>query len=178
VSAVVWISLLVLIVSTFVAAWTVYAWRTAGPRLRLVAHDRPLMFPPDSERPLKSRVLVIDCHNSGRGSAEVHSLWLRSQDGTTTTRCERSTASSPMPATISGDSMARWVISAETLKNVPFPLTDAGALVVRPEVRWGAGRVLNGEEVALFLPRKAPNLFEEETKFGVPTVTTQPDDQP
>jgi hypothetical protein len=33
VSAAVWISLFALFVSIFAAAWTVYAWRTAGPRL-------------------------------------------------------------------------------------------------------------------------------------------------
>lgn len=143
------------------------------PRLTLVTHDRPPMFPPESERPLESRVLVIECHNSGRASTQVRDLWLRAQDGTTFTHCERSTASSPIPATISGDSMATWIISAETLKNVPFPLADDGALVVR----LGGGRVLSGDEVALLLPREGLSLFEEETKFGTPTVKTQPGDQ-
>jgi hypothetical protein len=73
--------------------------------------------------------------------------------------------------------MATWIISAETLKNVAFPLSDDGALVVRPEVRWGAGRVLSGEEVALFLRREGLSVFEEETRFGVASVTKEPDDQ-
>jgi hypothetical protein len=79
-------------------------------------------------------------------------MWLGGSDGVSWSRCERSSASSPLPATISGDSVATWIISADTLKNVAFPLSDDGALVVRPEARWGAGRVLSGEEVALFCP--------------------------
>ena len=60
----------------------------------------------------------------------------------------------------------------------PFPLAEDGALVVRPEVRWGAGHELSGDEVALFLPRDGLSLFEEESKVGVPTVTTQSYDHP
>jgi hypothetical protein len=109
----------------------------------------------------------------------VHDMWLRASDGVSWSWCERSSASSPLPATISGDSMATWIISAETLKNVGFPLAEDGALVVRPEVRWGAGHERSGDEVALFLPRDGLSVLEEESKVGVPTVTTaQPDDHP
>ena len=59
------------VVSLLTAAWNIYIWFFAGPRLTLVAHDRPPMHPPDSEdRPLESGVLVIECRNDGRTSTK------------------------------------------------------------------------------------------------------------
>jgi hypothetical protein len=48
--------------------------------------------------------------------------------------------------------MAVWTIAASTLKNLDLPRADDGALVVVPEIKWGAGRVLAGSEFALLLP--------------------------
>jgi hypothetical protein len=36
------VSLLALVVSIVVAGWNVYTWRSGGPQLTLVAHDRPV----------------------------------------------------------------------------------------------------------------------------------------
>lgn len=72
-----WVSFAALIVSGFallvsiaVAGWNVYTWRFSGPRLSLVAHDRPPLVPPGSERPLESWVLVVECRNHGRGATQ------------------------------------------------------------------------------------------------------------
>lgn len=48
--------------------------------------------------------------------------------------------------------MVMWTISADTLHNVGFPREDDGVLIVRPEIVWGAGQVLSGDEFPLFLP--------------------------
>jgi hypothetical protein len=98
-----------------VAGWNVYTWRFTGPRLTLVAHDRPPLLPPESDRPLESWVLVIECRNGGRASTQVHDMWLRHSDGVGWARCELATSSSPLPATVEGHSMVRWIISASAL---------------------------------------------------------------
>ena len=47
-----------------------------------------------------------------------------------------------------------WTISADTLHNVGFPRENDEALIVRPEIVWGAGQVLSGDEIPLFLPER------------------------
>jgi hypothetical protein len=174
------VSLLALVVSIVVAGWNVYTWRSAGPRLTLVAHDRPPMYPPDSEdRPLESWLLVIECHNDGRTSTKVHKLRLRGTDGSSVT-CQRTDNSDPVPVDVPGKNMATWIISASTLKNIGLPRTDDGALVLEPEVTWGAGKVLTGNQVALMLPADGQVPFPN-AKVGTPSVRVeQPpaDDQP
>ena len=163
------ISVCTAVISLCTAAWQVYIWRFAGPRLSLVAHDRPPMLPPDSEhRPLESWVLVIECRNQGRGSTWVHELWLDSESGAVG---ELTANSSPVPGKIEGMARARWIVSLSTLRNIPLPLNDEGALVLQPQIVWGAGDTLVGNEVALFLPKEGASPFEEESEVGKPTVT-------
>jgi hypothetical protein len=51
-----------------------------------------------------------------------------------------------------------WIISASTPKNIALPLTDYGAMVLEPEITWGAGKVLTGTQ-ALMLPADGQVLF-------------------
>jgi hypothetical protein len=171
------VSLLALVVSIVVAGWNICTWRSAGPRLTLVAHDRPPMYPHESEdRAVESWVLVIECHNDGRTSTKVHKLRLRGADGTPV-ECQPTENSSSIPAIIPGQDMATWIISASTLKNVALPLTDDGALVLEPEITWGASKVLTGNRVDLMLPADGQLPFPD-AKVGVPTVTQGGPPQP
>lgn len=162
------VSLLALVVSIVVAGWNVYTWRSAGPRLTLVAHDRPPMYPHDSEdRPLESWVLVIECRNDGRSATKVHELRFRGSDGTPV-ECQLTENSDPVPVTIDGKNRARWIVSIGTLRNIALPPTDDGALVLEPEITWGASEVLTGNQVALMLPAEGQVPFPN-GKVGTPT---------
>ena len=174
-----WVSYVALIASLGTLSWQVYTWRFTGPRLGLVAHDRPAILPPDSERrPLESWLLVVECWNRGRGSTRVHELWLRGADGDSSTQCQLAENSSPIPATIAGKDMARWIVSLSTLRNIPLPLNDEGALVLQPQITWGSGETLVGNEVALFLAKEGASPFEEESEVGKPTVRVDPPPEP
>ena len=120
----------------------------------------------------QSWVLVIECRNDGRTATRVHGLWLRGADGTPV-RCQRSETSPALPTTVPGMDMAVWTIAASTLKNLDLPRATDGALVVQPEIKWGAGRVLSGNEFALLLPAEGLTPFPDSGP-GKPTVTVDP----
>ena len=88
----------------------------------------------------------------------MHELWLRGTDGDSSTQCQPTENSSPIPATIAGKDMARWIVSLSTLRNIPLPLNDEGALVLQPQITWGSG--------------------EEESEVGKPTVRVDPPPEP
>jgi hypothetical protein len=173
-SAPAWVSYLGLGVAVLVAVWNVYQWRSSGPRLELVVHDRPPMFPPESRLPAETWVLVVECRNHGRGSANIHDFWLRGFDGESWARCQLSPASDQIPTIVSGRSMIRWIIGADTLENIDLPRREDGALALRPEISWGASEVLSGDLAEFFIRQdKHAGLFPDS---GVvqPTVVIQP----
>ena len=73
---------------------------------------------------------------------------------------------SPIPATIVGKDMARWIVSLSTLRNIPLPLNDEGALVLQPEITWGGSETLVGTRVALFLAKEGASPFERGVRGG------------
>jgi hypothetical protein len=176
VSAPPWVSYAALAASLISIVWNVYSWWINGPRLRLVAHDRPVIFPPGTEdRPPESWLLVVECHNRGRGAAKVHELWLRGTDGRAC-EAELTENSDPIDKTIDGHSMAKWIISLGTLRNIPLPTTEDGVLFLRPQVTWGGGKKLLGNQVALLLPDEG-QPFSPNEQVGKPTIRVRPADE-
>ena len=70
------------------------------------------------------------------------------------------------PATIAGKDMARWIVSLSTLRNIPLPLNDEGALVLQPQITSGSGETLVGNEVAMFLPKEEASPFRGGVRGG------------
>jgi len=85
--------------------------------------------------------------------------------------------SDSVPGTIDGHSMATWIVSLSTLRNMALPMTEDGILLLRPQITWGGGKKLVGDEVALWLPAEGQK-FSPDEQVGVPIVTQLPaDDQ-
>ena len=173
-SAPAWVSYAALLVAVLVAAWNVYVWFSSGPRLQLVIHDRPPLFPPGATVPPETWVVVVECHSCGPGPANIHDFWLQGADGDSWMRCELSKASDPTSTVVAGRSMVRWIIGAATLENAGLPRRDDGALALRPEISWGAGEVLSGDLVEFYLRKdRGAGLFPD-SGVGRPTLTTRP----
>lgn len=145
-----------------VAAWNVYELRSSGPRLELVVHDRPPMFPPESRPPGEIQVLVVECRNHGRGPATIHDFWLRGSDGESWARCQLEPCSAPIQTIVSGRSMVKWIIDRDTLASIPLPRRADGMLALSPAISWGAGEVLSGELAEFYVPQgwhECPGCF-------------------
>jgi hypothetical protein len=174
VSAPAWVSYLALGVAVLVAGWNMYEWRSSGPQLELVVHDRPPLFPPGSRLPAETWVLVVECLNRGRGSANIHDFWLEGPDGESWARCHLSPISDHIPTVVSGRSRVRWIIDADTLDNIGLPRREDGALALRPKIRWGADEELEGVLAEFYVRQdKRAGLFPD-SGVGQPTLSIRP----